>query len=167
MPLRHRPHALLLLLPLATWPAQASAQRNPGAPGSDGVSASTFRSEYFAAVVPQVNDLMADWSRAWSSDDVDALVRLYTEDAVLLPAEGAAVVGRSALAEHFRTALPESGAMEAFMQAFDGSGAMSFVYGTFLGSGPEGTISGELVTVFARRGRDWLIRAQTFRPGKR
>ena len=156
------------LVAAAASPAVGQS-RNPGAPGGDGVSASTFRAEYYAEVVPRLNEVMQRWGRAWSSDDAEALEELYTEDAILLPVEGAAVVGRDAVAAHFAEVLPSAGSMEAFMQAFDGSGAMAFVYGTFLAgaAGEADLVTGELVTVFARRGRDWLIRAQTFRPESR
>ena len=158
----------LSLVTAAASPAVAQS-RNPGAPGGDGVSASTFRAEYYAEVVPRLNEVMQRWGRAWSSDDVETLEELYSEDAILLPVEGAPVVGRDAVAAHFAAVLPSAGSMEAFMQAFDGSGGMAFVYGTFLAGATGGTerVTGELVTVFARRGRDWLIRAQTFRPASR
>lgn len=167
MPFRVRlPGLPAPLLLLTLLPAAGSAQT--GAPGGDGTSASTFRAEYFADVVPRVNEVMDRWSRAWSADDVPALAALYTDDAVLLPLDGAAVVGRDAVAAHFSASLPDAGAMEAFMQSFDASGGMALVYGTFLAdlgprSGVGTSVPGELVTVFARRGREWYIRAQTLR----
>jgi uncharacterized protein (TIGR02246 family) len=52
-------------------------------------------------VVMRVEDMTGAFAEAFSSGNVDALVNLYEEKAVLAPQPGARVVGRAAIREAF------------------------------------------------------------------
>lgn len=124
--------------------------------------------EYQAYIIRNVTELMSDWGSAWSADDRDALVDLYTEDAVLMPPEGNTIHGRDALAEHFRQLIPATTGVTAAVADFDARGAMAYASGTYSYGIRRGSTTvrrtGTHVTVMVREGNTWLIRLQTFVP---
>ena len=149
-----------------TIPAQLLGQ----APGGWMPSSRTIRAEFHAEVLNHVNALAEDWATAWSNDNVDDLMELYADNAVLIPEEGASLRTpediRSFLEEYVKT----TGRVEMFMLDFDASGEMAMVYGNWrarMTSGPDAgqEVRGPMVTVYLQRGRTWLIRSQMFRRG--
>lgn len=52
-----------------------------------------------------VTHLSQEWAKHWNAKNVDALMALYVEDAVFLPADGSRVTGRAAIRDLFTKAL--------------------------------------------------------------
>jgi uncharacterized protein (TIGR02246 family) len=52
-----------------------------------------------------VAKISEQWAKEWKAKNVDALMALYAEDAVFMPATGTRVTGRSAIRELFAKAL--------------------------------------------------------------
>ena len=138
-----------------------------GAPGHQMRDPGAARAEFFAEVLMQVNENLANWGRAWATDLPDELVELYWEDAMLLPPGGIPLRGHDQLREYFETALPENGHIEAFMLDFDASGQMAQVFGNYMLGIQQGEEAGTqktgpMFTVYMMRGRTWKIRSQIF-----
>jgi uncharacterized protein (TIGR02246 family) len=120
-------------------------------------------------VLDRINEVLYDWSLAWSTDDLAPLIESYWPDAVLIPHDGSPLRGQTAIGEYFTEVMPTYGQVEAFMLDFDASGGMATVFGNYMIQVQQGelrgnTLSGPVVTVYMRRGRDWRIRTQVFRP---
>ncbi|HEY8185711.1 MAG TPA: SgcJ/EcaC family oxidoreductase [Pyrinomonadaceae bacterium] len=57
---------------------------------------------------PSANDIAKvseQWAREWKAKNLDALIALYAEDAVFMPATGSRVTGRAEIRELFEKAL--------------------------------------------------------------
>lgn len=158
-PFRFSPFvALLLLAPAATLAAQA--------PGYQGPDARQLRAEFRAQVIGEINEALDIWSTAWTADDVDGLMDMYTDQAVVFPPAGEAIQGPEAVREWLEATLPAQGRAEAFLQDFEAAGNMAAVqtnYRIEVPDAPSGEASGTLFTVFLQQGRSWRIRSQVFR----
>ena len=53
----------------------------------------------------EVAKISEQWAKEWKAKNLDALMTLYAEDAVFMPASGNRVTGRSAIRELFQKAL--------------------------------------------------------------
>jgi uncharacterized protein (TIGR02246 family) len=53
----------------------------------------------------EVVHISQEWAKQWNAKNVDALVALYDENAVFLPADGSRVTGRAAIRDLFEKAL--------------------------------------------------------------
>jgi len=155
----------LLFFVLAAAPA--GAQRFPGAPGGDGLSAQANLAEYFADVIMNVNDVMTEWRGAWAQDDLETLADQYTEDATLVYGDEEPIRGREAIRTRLESILPSSGEVQAAMSDFDASGRMGMIAGFVTLEVREGsrseTRTGIHMTILIRRRGDWRIRSQIFR----
>ena len=107
------------------------------------------------------------WVETYNRNDWDALSDLFTPDAILMPPNGPAVIGRSAIAEWERT--NESGFRIAFdIAAIDGNGDTVYVRGrscVFIpdGAGGYGVDIGKFLEVRERQSDGtWLIKADIF-----
>lgn len=139
------------------------------APGYQQVPRGQARAEYVAEVIVQINEVLADWGAHWGADQVDDLVDMYWEDALLIAPDQELKRGSEELRAYFVGALPSMGDVEAFMLDFDASGGMSQVFGNYMlriqqGPAAGSQQSGPLITVYVQRGRDWRIRSQVFLP---
>lgn len=148
---------------VAAMPATAQA------PGYPQVDIGAVRAEYNAEVILRINEHLAKWGTAWATDQVDALMELYWEDAILMPPDGSIRRGRDAIREYFLEALSEHGHIEAFMLDFDASGGMAQVFGNYMLGIQQGPQAGQqkagpMLTVYAQRSRRWRIRSQVFMP---
>lgn len=81
--------ALLLMAVDARGAHSVNRQSNPAGPRR-------------ASGVAQISE---QWAREWSAKNLDALIALYSQDAVFLPATGSRVTGRAAIRELFEKAL--------------------------------------------------------------
>jgi ketosteroid isomerase-like protein len=156
-----RSPSLLALAPVAlscAAPFAAAAQ----APGYEQIDTRSIMAEYHAEVIEQVNRVMGRWGAAWGRDDVDGVVDLYWDNAVLIPPGGVPLRGLEAIREHLTRTLPTTGRMEAFMLDFDASGGMAVVYGNYMLEDGGTQRTGPLITVYLQRGRTWKIRSQVF-----
>lgn len=154
---------LLLLLSFHTvLPASVQAQ----APGYNGPDARQIRAEYRAQVIGEINEVLDDWTTAWSSDDLATLGEMYTDEAVVFPPTGPPLSGPEAIRGWLGDVLPGQGTAEAFLQDFEAAGSMAAVqsnYRIYVSDGPASEVSGTLFTVFLQQGRSWRIRSQVFR----
>lgn len=150
-------------------PAKGTAQRLPGTPGGDGFSAALNRAEFFADVMFHTDSLLKMWRAAWAADDTEALLELYTEDAVIIFEQDEPVRGREAIQTKLASLLEESGEIQAAIGDFDASGRMGMVSGllTVQMNNRTGsrTVTGIHLTVLTRPGRHWKIRSQVIRLG--
>lgn len=159
----NRTPAALVLLASVLLAGTLEAQ----APGYQQIDPRSVRAEYTAEVLDRVNDLHGDWSEAWSTDQLDDLIDLYWEEAVLIPHDRAPLRGHDQIREYLAEVLPNHGQTEGFMLDFDASGGMATIFGNYMiqmQAGPDsGTRKqGPLVTVYMRRGRTWKVRTQVF-----
>ena len=164
-----------LLSAAAVWvatalvPATGVSQRLPGTPGGDGFSAAMNRAEFFADVMFHTDSLLKEWRIAWAADDAEALLDLYTEDAVIIFEQDAPVRGREAIQAKLASLLEESGEVQVSIGDFDASGRMGMISGLLTvqmrSQTGSRTMTGIHLTVLTRPGRDWKIRSQVIRLG--
>ncbi len=165
----HRLLPTALVVAASLLPAEADAQmrRHPGAPGSDGYSAAAARAEFYADVLEHTNEVLSKWRQAWAEDDLDAVLELYTEDALFIFTNDAPVQGREAIREKLVTLLEQTGEVQAAFTDFDASGRMGLISGLLTFQMRDArrsrTVGGLHMTVLIRQGRDWRIRSQLFR----
>ena len=112
------------------------------------------------AAIEQVNTL---FSEAIARGDAQAIAKLYTEDAILLPERGELVKGRQAIGEFWKTAM-DGGVKSVTMTTLDvgGSGDLAHEVGTVLltlqaEGRPPATASAKFVVVWKREADGWKI----------
>lgn len=117
------------------------------------------------------NRLLREWTEAWNKDDARRLVRMYTTDAVLLPADGGTQLrGQESIARFLSEALEAASEIRLTLSDFDGASRMAYALGTFsyTSVGREGTngstrnLEGEFILVLRKDSGDWRIRSQLF-----
>lgn len=152
---------------LATLAGPLQAQRFPGAPGGDGLSAQANLAEYYADVIYNVNGVMTAWRGAWSADDGETIVDQYHEDAILVWGDEDPIRGREAILTRLEAVLPDAGEIQAALSDFDASGRMGMIAGLLTMQVQDGsrsyTRTGIHMTVLLRRDGEWRIRSQIFR----
>lgn len=97
---------------------------------------------------------------AWTSGDVDALVELFTEDAVYWPASGGRIEGREEIRRHFESAPPPSAA-DISSAHTEEIGELVFDVGTVTVTLPPeagGEFQGEYVVIAEQTGDGLRIR---------
>jgi uncharacterized protein (TIGR02246 family) len=112
------------------------------------------------AAIEQVNTL---FSEAIARGDAQAIAKLYTEDAMLLPERGELVKGRQAIGEFWKTAM-DGGVKSVTVTTLDvgGSGDLAHEVGTVLltlqaEGRPPATASAKFVVVWKREADGWKI----------
>ena len=112
------------------------------------------------AAIEQVNAL---FSEAIARGDAQAIAKLYTEDAILLPERGEMVKGRQAIGEFWKTAM-DDGVKSVTVTTLDvgGSGDLAHEVGTVLltlqaEGRPPATASAKFVVVWKREADGWKI----------
>ena len=112
------------------------------------------------AAIEQVN---ARFSQAIARGDAQAIAKLYTEDAILLPERGEMVKGRQAIGEFWKTAM-DDGVKSVTVTTLDvgGSGDLAHEVGTVLltlqaEGRPPATASAKFVVVWKREADGWKI----------
>ncbi len=156
--------SLVLISSVAATPAASQA----GVPGPGITSNQRHMTDFLNEVNQRVTELTRRWRGAWVRDEIEDLVDLYTEDAVLTLAQGEPIRGHRRLKQYFEENLAMLGGAQLSEADFHASGRMAFVSGPFsyLVQGENGSgwqVTGTHVTVFLREGRDWRIRSQIFR----
>jgi uncharacterized protein (TIGR02246 family) len=91
---------------------------------------------------------MADaYATATESGDVDTLVSMFTDDAMILPAEAPAVVGKEAIRSHFEASAENPQTLSINVQEVISSGDTVCTRGVFTSSTtPEGAEASSIVT---------------------
>ena len=112
------------------------------------------------AAIEQANTL---FSEAIARGDAQAIAKLYTEDAILLPERGELVKGRQAIGEFWKTAM-DGGVKSVTVTTLDvgGSGDLAHEVGTVLltlqaEGRPPATASAKFVVVWKREADGWKI----------
>lgn len=148
----------------AMLPATSSAQVVPGAPQTDWNRA---RHEYTAEVLRSYNDVMGKWRTAWLEGDVDAVMALYAEGAILMVDDSVPREGRAEIEPYVRSILPRTRELRTGLSDFVASERLAYSLGPVYIELTEGTAvraySGNAVTILVRDGRRWKIRSQILR----
>jgi len=112
------------------------------------------------AAIEQANTL---FSEAIARGDAQAIAKLYTEDAILLPERGELVKGRQAIGEFWKTAM-DGGVKSVTVTTLDvgGSGDLAHEVGTVLltlqaEGRPPATASAKFVVVWKREADGWKM----------
>jgi len=159
---------LLLLLPLAT--TGAAAQVPGGNPTRDRERKDAARARLRAMAMQGVQRTLEDWSDAWMEDDADKMAELYRRAASVRGLPFGARAGRERIVRELDRYLEDNGSVTLEMQEFDASGELAYAVASYryrrLEAGaPGGALQqGTVLMVFRRRGDDWRIRSQLFRP---
>jgi ketosteroid isomerase-like protein len=160
--------SIVISLVLISSAAATPAASQTGVPGPGITSNRRHMTDFLNEVNQRVTGLTRQWRGAWVRDEIDDLVDLYTEDAVLILAEGEPIRGHRRLKQYFEESLATLGGAQLSETDFHASGRMALMSGPFsyLIQGENGLswqVTGTHVTVFLREGRDWKIRSQIFR----
>jgi len=143
--------ALAALLIIATVDARAvrSASRRSHPVGQRGASGVALISE--------------QWAKEWSAKNLDALMALYAEDAVFLPANGSRVTGRGAIRDLFEKALSvNTSNVRVHSKVTEQSGDLAYDSGEYEETATSGGATrsgrGNYLVVLRRSGKDqWRI----------
>jgi len=150
--------AVALLVLQCLVPSVLGAQI-PGGKGEDvDLQAAQFR----AAVLGEVNPLLASWRDAWSGRGDVSIESHYADSALLVIPGGTVLRGRRQIGVFAGRARLATGGLTTSMLDFDAGDGLAYIYGnwearpvagTGMGTGPHITV------VMKDRGR-WLIRTQ-------
>lgn len=103
------------------------------------------------------------WAKEWSAKNLDALMTLYAEDAVFLPANGSRVAGRAAIRDLFEKALAANASnLRVNSKVTEQSGDLAYDSGEYEETTTSGGVTrsgrGNYLVVFRRSGKDqWRI----------
>jgi len=121
-----------------------------------------------AGAVPALAQVSQDWAREWQSKNLDAVLALYTPDAVFMGSDGSRVTGRPALKQFFATVLEQYGA-QPHLRSVDNfaSGDLAYDWGDYSEivtpiANPAGAIEthGTYLVILRRIGERWKISEQ-------
>jgi uncharacterized protein (TIGR02246 family) len=120
----------------------------------------------FAATAEDVASAVNQWGAAFNANDVDALVKLYAPDAVLIGPAGSTVVeGKDAIRKYYSRLEKSGDKVEMDVRkviVLDDN--VAYVAGfdqfTALRNGETATSSNGFTMVLVKRGNDWLIAHQ-------
>mgnify|MGYP002780353986 CR=1 FL=1 len=150
----------------------AGAQLLPG----DHYDVDAARRADRAAIMTEVQRLLASWQQAWVRGDPRAVARLYTKDALLLlPQQPMAAQGTAAIERALAESLGKGSGVQFGLADAETGDPLLYVAGRFEyalpmvaepGGGvleePE-VVGGTYLAVLERQGRNWRIRAHIFR----
>lgn len=159
--------ALLMLVGLQPVLAQVIPG---GHPGDRAVQNHMHQMQHRAEIVQQLNQLLSDWRVAWSDDQLEEILELYTEDAVISPpGTSATALGRDEVASALTRLLADAGGMETRLTDLDIGDRLAYTMGWFSypviatdGVRAGGSVRGRFVTVFRQSNDRWRIRSQLF-----
>lgn len=123
-----------------------------------------------AAFSPDLAQPSQDWARLWQARNLDAVLALYTDDAVFMVGDGSQVEGKPALRKFFATVLSQYRARPQ-MRSLDSmsSGDLGYDWGDYTEivtpiAKPAAVISthGTYLVILRRVSGHWLIARQTW-----
>lgn len=108
------------------------------------------------ALRDEVGKIRADWTAAAERDDAAAVAQFYTDDAVMMGADGVVARGRQGIQEYFAKAFATSGGLQVTPTAFDASGDLAYDSGRYSQDvtppgGQPMKVSGHYVVVLKRQ----------------
>jgi ketosteroid isomerase-like protein len=159
------PRMGLVLLAFLLVPPSAGAGQV--APGFRTPSRETIKAQFIDDILKGLEPARVEWSRCVRNDDLNSLMKLYSDDAILVPPNGAPIKGRKLIRQFWEGVLPHIGDIDSGLADVDGSGVMAMIAGAFTlqSTRDDGTSvqrTGSLLTVYVRVDSRWFIRAQTF-----
>jgi ketosteroid isomerase-like protein len=99
------------------------------------------------------------WKETFNNNDIDKLVALYTEDAVMIDEDGV-IAGRAALREAFTKFRASGASMSSItVDRAERSGNIGYLTEAAPKSGGTETVQGESLVVIKHVGNKWLITA--------
>ena len=114
-----------------------------------------------------VEEVRVAWFANWNAKNLQGLMALYAEDAVLLPSSGERIAGSAKIRDYFRSVLdsPCLSVRESESQNVVSSGDLAYDSGTWLQAGAHGswseagagTVRGSFLVVLRREADKWLI----------
>lgn len=157
---------ILMIIVLSTGMASgALAQMIPGqtADPTGALESSRYRREAMRAAYAAV----AGWQQGWGRDDLGEVLATYTDDALLLlPGAAEPVRGKAGISHALAGHLPLVGPIAVSLGDGDVADSAVYLFGRYF-SGEDAdtgrTETGTYVMLLRREGRQWRIRAQTFR----
>lgn len=113
---------------------------------------------------PELDRVLRDYEKAWSSKDAVALARLFAEDGYVLPNLGTPVKGRAAIEKHY-TGSGGPLILRAFAYATEG--AVGYILGGYTNT--PGAVDAGKFTLTLRKRADgrWLIVSDMDSPNRR
>jgi len=103
------------------------------------------------------------WAKEWSAKNLEAVVALYTDDAVFLPSIGTRVTGRQAIRDLFQKALAsQTSDLHVHSRVTEQSGSLAYDSGEYEETSTSGGVTqsgrGNYLVVLRRHGKDqWRI----------
>jgi uncharacterized protein (TIGR02246 family) len=110
-----------------------------------------------------VAQISEQWAKEWSGKKVDALIALYSDDAVFLPANGSRITGRAAIRDLFEKALAvNTSDVRLHSKVTEQSGDLAYDSGEYEETATSGGVTrsgrGNYLVVLRRSGKDqWRI----------
>ncbi len=109
-----------------------------------------------------------DWARDWQAKNLEAVLALYTEDAVFINADGSRVAGKPALRSFFANVLKQYSAQPSLRSVGNaGSGSLGYDWGDYSEivvpmAHPGGAIRtrGTYLVILKKDAGRWLIAEQ-------
>lgn len=109
------------------------------------------------ALPPELDRVLRDYERAWSSRDLDALAALFAPDGMALPNGAPPAPGPAAIRKAYGRGAGSPLALRAY--AYASSGDLAYILGAFAQSAAQADL-GKFVLVLRRGpGGRWLIAA--------
>lgn len=109
-----------------------------------------------------IRELDRQWQAALDAKDVEACLSFYAPDAVEMPANASAIVGREAIREWFESWLPDPNVSNSFAPEVievAASGDLAYERGTyhFVMDTPEGRVedTGKYLMIWKKIDREW------------
>jgi uncharacterized protein (TIGR02246 family) len=146
--------------------APAAAQVNPIQGGHQRQDVMQYNVES----MQEYQNIVREWTTAWSRSDIRRVSRLYVDDATFVPVGGEMLLGRQEIEESLRELVPRRRDMQLQISDFEVRGTLLYGMGTFTyresldGEAGSRTVTGTYMTVMQRNGRTWRIRSQIFSP---
>lgn len=145
---------------MLTTPATAAAQS--GVPGARLESGRDHRAAVRAEAYASAARFFAQWREAWNNGEADALLRLYTEDAIArLPGEQI-VRGQEPLQTAVRKALATPSVISTSDLDFDSDGERCIVVARYVQQRNGRALQGIVTAVLYRHRASWRMRMHVF-----
>lgn len=167
----HVPSAILAGVLLLAPPAagNAAGQIPGGDPGDSRRRYEAARARVRADALEDVRATLQQWSDAWAVDGAGQLSELYAEAGSIRGLPFGSGSGREGIEAAFRDFLDEAGPVTLNLREFDAGGLLAFSVADYSYTTPDAEAAvrrGTVLTVFMKRGGDWRIRSQLFRPAE-
>lgn len=161
---------LLSLCLAATLAVPAASHAQLLTPGGSPADSREGRRRFLAEVLGNVEVTVSQWREARRARDVEAVLRFYTDDAMLVPFRGEVMLGRDNLRDALNARLPVESEFRSAMVDFTAGGQMAYYAGQFSylvtprdGTEPY-TASGMYVLLLEQARGGWKIRSHVERP---